>query len=154
MTGDETDRCPNCNVAPEDVEKGHDYTETEDGIAYNVEHLHDLGHLRANGLSLLFDRMHNRLVIERNENDNDTAMTDTDGTDTPPIGTGAKLQVRLIDYERRDDDGNPYCHVASQQFTLLDMARMDERDFIEHAIKLAAQNVLKEYRHTGAEDDE
>lgn len=60
-------RCVNCNVAPDDFEKGHSYTETERGIEYDVEHLNDLGMLEANGISLTFDRMNNRLIIERDE---------------------------------------------------------------------------------------
>ena len=62
-----SERCENCNVAPDEFEKGHRYTETDRGIAYDVEHLNDLGFLRENGISLLFDRMNNRLVIEREE---------------------------------------------------------------------------------------
>ena len=63
--GDETDRCPNCYTKPEDFRKGHSYHEIKGGIEYDVEHLNDLGHLRANGISLLFDRSENRLIIER-----------------------------------------------------------------------------------------
>ena len=64
---DETERCENCNVAPENFEKGHNYREIERGLEYDVEHLNSLGVLEVNGISLLFDRMNNRLVIQREE---------------------------------------------------------------------------------------
>ncbi len=65
--GKDPEACENCNVAPEDMEKGHSITETENGFKFDVEHLNDLGMVQENGITLLFDRMNNQLVIERDE---------------------------------------------------------------------------------------
>lgn len=59
--------CENCNTHPRDVKTGHSYTTTDRGIAYDLEHLGSLGFIRENGVVLLFDRMNNRLLAERDE---------------------------------------------------------------------------------------
>lgn len=62
-------RCPNCNAYPSDIKQGHSYKEIDNGIAYDVEHLGDLGWLQRNGISLKFDRLNNQLRIESIEQD-------------------------------------------------------------------------------------
>ena len=59
---------------------------------------------------------------------------------------GLKLVVSLVDYNKIDEDGNPYSISHSQGISEYELARMDGPDFAEQAIELSARQVLHYFR--------
>ena len=65
---------------------------------------------------------------------------------------GVTLVMGLIDYGRRDDEGNPQRLTTTVNLSPMELARTDNRDFWEMATEQMAADVISEYRSDDADD--
>lgn len=72
---------------------------------------------------------------------------DADTPDPDPRGMGGvELRVSLVNYDDRDADGRPKVVFARQRLTTLELAQYGDRELAEHYVRIAAQNVIDEFR--------
>lgn len=79
---------------------------------------------------------------------------DDEGDDERPLTTGFELRVALIDYNDRNEDGEPTVIHNRQRFTNYELARTDRRDFIEHVLRRSADGILSRFRSDDDDADE
>lgn len=71
---------------------------------------------------------------------------------------GIELRVTMVDWGRRDADGTPHTISSREMFSLYELARMDNMDYAERALRVASRKVIGEFRSVAnvdaADEDE
>lgn len=60
--------------------------------------------------------------------------------------SGLELRVALVDYNRTDEEGNPYAVHTTKSFSNYELAMLDSRDFVEHVLSESSRDVLGYFR--------
>ncbi len=60
--------------------------------------------------------------------------------------SGVEVQVRLVDYNRSDEDGNAYAVMTRHHFTNYELAKTNQREFVEQVLSMSSRDILGEFR--------
>jgi len=88
------------------------------------------------------------VLVPRDENPKVGCLQCMEGWDR----NGVTLYVGMVDYGQRDKNGEPVRRHVTNELSIEQLARMDDKDFWEHVTNEMAASLIADYRDTEAQE--